>query len=306
MIDSVTLQCRGEAVHPGPSAMGTEREHQSTSRPDYENEAIFQRNRLPTRSYHIPDMSLLLNGEWDFNYAPNPMYAPDPQPSRGLMNASGLSDHEKVSGMHHSCQKHTWAPIEVPGSWQMQGYGRPQYTNFIFPIPVCPPNVPTENPTGTYRRTFFVPMDWPEDVQIRLRFDGVDSAYHVWVNGKAVGYSQGSRNAAEFDITDCVDRDDDNEIFVRVYQWSDGSYLEDQDMWWLSGMSRYVTQNHPKVSNTIVLQVSFGMSTSLLSLQKLALKTSSSKLIWTKITRMLSWKSNSTLYSVATAALQSF
>jgi hypothetical protein len=80
-------------------------------------------------------------------------------------------------------------------------------------------------------------------VQLRLRFDGVDSAYHVWANGRPVGYSQGSRNAAEFDVTSFVQRQMVNEVFVRVYQWCDGSYIEDQDQWWLSGT--YSTVFHP-------------------------------------------------------------
>jgi beta-galactosidase len=101
---------------------------------------------------------------------------------------------------------------------------------------VCPPFVPTENPTGTYRRTFELPAAWEQDAQIRLRFDGVDSAYHVWVNGVLVGYAQGSRNASEFDVSEYVNRSGANEVLVRVYQWCDGTYIEDQDQWWLSGM----------------------------------------------------------------------
>ena len=128
----------------------------------------------------------------------------------------------------------TWTKLNVPGHWQLQGYGYPWYTNVQYPIPVNPPYVPTENPTGTYRRTFSVPMAWKEGHQLRLRFDGVDSAYHVWINGFLVGYAQGSRNASEFDITEYI-TDALNEILVKVYQWSDGTYIEDQDQWWLSG-----------------------------------------------------------------------
>jgi beta-galactosidase len=128
-----------------------------------------------------------------------------------------------------------WEKLIVPGHWQLQGHGKPWYTNVQFPIPVCPPYVPTENPTGTYRRTFQVPSTWDVDCQLRLRFDGVDSAYHVWVNKSLVGYAQGSRNASEFDISGFVDRSGSNEVVVKVYQWSDGTYIEDQDQWWLSG-----------------------------------------------------------------------
>lgn len=82
-----------------------------------------------------------------------------------------------------------------------------------------------------------MPPNWDEQSHLRLRFDGVDSAFHVWMNGAEVGYSQGSRNPAEFDVTPLMRRDRENEVFVRVYQWSDGSYIEDQDQWWLSGAS---------------------------------------------------------------------
>lgn len=204
--------------------------------PDYCNEKILQRNRLPPRAYFLPPKSVKISGTWDFHYASSPLHAPDPEkpfstPSSN--DSSNLSEEE-----HAQATDFSWAPINVPGHWQLQGYGRPQYTNVIFPFPVCPPFVPTENPTGTYRRKFHIPTDWDDTMQLRLRFDGVDSAYHVWVNGVAVGYSQGSRNPAEFDITGMVSVGDTNEVFVRVYQWCDGSYIEDQDQWWLSGMSR--------------------------------------------------------------------
>jgi len=187
--------------------------------PDFCNEAVFRRNTLPPRSYHIPDTSLLLNGQWHFHYAVTPLGAPEPYPAR----APDLPGADE------------WTTIQVPGHWQLQGHGIPHYTNVQYPIPVCPPYAPTENPTGTYRRTFNVPSSWGSSSQLRLRFDGVDSAYHVWVNGTLVGYAQGSRNPSEFDVTPSVDRSGPNEVFVRVYQWSDGSYIEDQDQWWLSG-----------------------------------------------------------------------
>lgn len=184
--------------------------------PDYSNPAVFRRNCLPSRAYYIPDTSFLLNGQWDFHLAPTPLAAPEP--TAFIADASG-----------------TWTTIQVPGHWQLQGHGRPNYTNVQYPFPVCPPFVPTENPTGSYRRVFHVPSTWEPGVHLRLRFDGVDSAYHVYVNGTLVGYAQGSRNTAEFDVTEYVDRKGPNEVFVRVYQWSDGSYIEDQDQWWLSG-----------------------------------------------------------------------
>lgn len=189
--------------------------HEDANKPDYANEAVFRRNALPPRSYYIPDTALALNGRWDFHYAPNPLKAPEPT----------------------SAPDEQWTTIQVPGHWQLQGHGRPHYTNVQYPIPVCPPHVPTENPTGTYRRTFRVPLSWDPSSQLRLRFDGVDSAYHVWVNGTLVGYAQGSRNPHEFDVTAYVGRLESNEVTVRVYQWCDGSYIEDQDQWWLSGAS---------------------------------------------------------------------
>lgn len=183
------------------------------SRPDYCNEAVFRRNCLPTRTYYIPETSVLLNGSWDFHIASTPLEAPEPTLAEDV----------------------AWGKLNVPGHWQLQGHGKPWYTNVQFPIPVCPPDVPTENPTGSYRRTFHVPSTWDAQSQLRLRFDGVDSAYHIWVNGVLVGYAQGSRNPSEFDVTEYVNRDAANEVFVRVYQWSDGTYIEDQDQWWLSG-----------------------------------------------------------------------
>ncbi|KAH1337596.1 hypothetical protein KXV68_000844 [Aspergillus fumigatus] len=210
--------------------------------PDYENQHILQRNRLKPRAYFLPATSISLNGRWDFHYAASPVSAPEPTWSKGTKNATAEPRRDSNQFSSDGADSKTaWAPITVPGHWQLQGYGRPHYTNVIYPFPVCPPFVPTENPTGTYRRTFHVPAEWDASSQLRLRFDGVDSAYHVWVNGVPIGYSQGSRNPAEFDVSQVVDRDGANELFVRVYQWSDGSYIEDQDQWWLSGIFRDVT-----------------------------------------------------------------
>lgn len=183
------------------------------SNPDYANEAVPRRNALPPRSYWIPKTSLSLNGTWRFHYAQSPLES---------------AEFEKRD-------LKSWDTIQVPGHWQLQGYGDPAYTSSIFPFPVLPPKVPGKNPTGTYSKRFSVPADWEKDSQIRLRFDGVDSAYHVWVNGDFVGYAQGSRNPAEFDVTGVVKRYELNTVMVRVYQWSDGSYIEAQDQWWLSG-----------------------------------------------------------------------
>jgi beta-galactosidase len=136
--------------------------------------------------------------------------------------------------------------LAVPSMWQLAGlpgtprYGAPAYTNVVYPFPVDPPRVPGDNPCGEYRRHFTLPPEWDFDGSAVLRFDGVDSCFAVFVNGAAAGHSKGSRLVREFDITGHV-RAGDNVIAVRVHQWSAGSYLEDQDMWWLSGIFRGVT-----------------------------------------------------------------
>jgi beta-galactosidase len=142
--------------------------------------------------------------------------------------------------------------LAVPSMWQLAGlpgtprYGAPAYTNVVYPFPVDPPRVPDDNPGGEYRRHFELPPEWDFGGSAVLRFDGVDSCFAVFVNGAAVGHSQGSRLIREFDVTDHV-RAGDNVVAVRVHQWSAGSYLEDQDMWWLSGIFRGVTiLNEPR------------------------------------------------------------
>ncbi|SOD74469.1 beta-galactosidase [Jatrophihabitans sp. GAS493] len=140
-----------------------------------------------------------------------------------------------------------WDEIAVPGHWQLQGgddrrYGSPNYTNVLYPFPVEPPFVPDENPTGEYRRTFELDGAELDDHWRRavLRFDGVDSHFALWCNGVEVGFATGSRLTTEFSIGELL-RPGPNVIAVRVHQWSAASYLEDQDMWWLSGIFRDVT-----------------------------------------------------------------
>ena len=201
---------------------------------DWENLKVLHRNRMPDRAYFIPypdkesamagqpgasKYFRLLNGIWKFCYSQTPSESPE----------DFYREDYDVSD---------WDDIQVPLSWQMAGYGRPHYTNVVYPFPVDPPRTPTENPTGCYRRDFYIPEDW-EEHRIILRFEGVDSAFHIWVNGQEAGYSQGSRLPSEFDITRWV-RAGKNSLSVRVYQWCDGSYIEDQDMWWLSGIFRDV------------------------------------------------------------------
>ncbi len=131
-----------------------------------------------------------------------------------------------------------WAELDVPSCWQLAGYGAPAYTNVTYPFPVDPPRVPDANPTGEYRRAFTVPDGFPLARAV-LRFDGVDSCFAVWLNGARLGDGKGSRLATEFDVSGTL-RHGPNVLAIRVHQWSAGSYLEDQDMWWLSGIFRSV------------------------------------------------------------------
>ena len=201
--------------------------------PDWENQQVLHRNRLPARARFTayPDETtarsrtsspweLSLNGMWRFHYARSPMEAPA-QFADAAYDDTG------------------WDLLAVPSHWQLNGYGAPHYTNVIYPFAIDPPRVPSENPTGSYRRRFVVPASWSGQRHI-LRFDGVDSAFELYLNGSYVGFSKGSRMPAEFDVTAFI-RTGENLLAVRVYQWSDGSYLEDQDMWWLSGIFRDVT-----------------------------------------------------------------
>lgn len=205
------------------------------TRQDYENHELPHRNRLAPRahftSYSSTEAALSmnrsmsplnrsLNGTWSFCFTENPALTPPGFESTDFDDAA-------------------WDQIPVPSTWQLLGYGRPHYTNVIFPFPIDPPHVPTENPTGAYRCRFRISEKQADCRQI-LRFDGVDSAFHLWINGTCVGFSKGSRLQAEFDITPYVQLGD-NLLAVKVYQWSDGSYIEDQDMWWFSGIFRDVT-----------------------------------------------------------------
>jgi evolved beta-galactosidase subunit alpha len=201
---------------------------------EWENIALDHRNRLDARaqfnSYTNKEKALLgekkyshsykiLNGNWRFMFLDAPEYSPE-----GFFKEDFNDSH--------------WDNIIVPGNWQLQGYGKMHYSDLWYNFPINPPYVPTENPTGIYRREFFLNDNW-FDNRIILKFNGVDSAFHLWINEKEAGYSKGARIQSEFDITDLV-REGNNNIVVRVYQWSDGTYLEDQDMWWLSGIFRDV------------------------------------------------------------------
>ena len=171
-----------------------------------------------------------LNGTWKFKYVAGTSYGPG--------SSEFYAKDYKDSG---------WDDIRVPLSWEMANYGKPVYTNVGYPFSNNPPNANTgmsqygvtdNNATGFYRRTINIPATW-KDKRVFVHFDGVYSGAVVWVNGKYVGYSQDSNTDAEFDITDFVETGD-NQLSVRVYRWCDGSYLEGQDMWHLSGIHRDV------------------------------------------------------------------
>jgi len=219
---------------------------------EWENEAIFGVNKLPSRAYYIPFTSieelkadptyqhpweptkstsyLSLNGQWKFNWAKQPSERP----------VQFFDPKFDVSG---------WKEITVPSNWEMRGYGTPIYTNYTYPFKNNPPFIQPQkgytsetepNPVGSYRRTFTVPANW-KDKNVFIRFEGAYSAFYVWVNGKKVGYSEGANNMAEFDITSFVNTKQANTVAVEVYRWSDGSYIEDQDMFRLSGIHRDVS-----------------------------------------------------------------
>ncbi len=136
-----------------------------------------------------------------------------------------------------------WGELRVPGHWVLQGHGAPAYTNTLYPFPVDPPFVPTGNPTGDHLRVFDLPRDWPAGGEAVLRFDGVESCARVWLNGTELGEFKGSRLPHEFAVAPLL-RERGNVLAVRVHQWSSGSYLEDQDQWWLPGIFRDVTLLH--------------------------------------------------------------
>ncbi|MFF9281642.1 glycoside hydrolase family 2 TIM barrel-domain containing protein [Streptomyces griseosporeus] len=181
---------------------------------------------LPPRAwYAVSDAkSLSLNGRWRFRL-------------------SATADAEDDTFAEPGHDTGGWAEVTVPGHWVLQGHGAPIYTNHLYPFPVDPPRVPTENPTGDHVRHFDLPADWPADGGAVLRFDGVESCARVWLNGTDLGEFKGSRLPHEFAVGHLL-RPAGNVLAVRVHQWSAGSYLEDQDQWWLPGIFRDVTLLH--------------------------------------------------------------
>ncbi len=209
---------------------------------DWENPQVFGINKevphairfaYPDIKSALADSGLLpqppfyksLDGRWKFHWVKNPGSRP--------------RDFYKTD---YNVRK--WDEITVPGTWQMQGYGKPIYLNHPFPFnpdykTLHPPHIPHDyNPVGSYRRNFTIPKDW-SGKEIFIHFAGVKSAFYIWINGQRVGYSQGSMTPAEFNITQYVKKGK-NVLAIEVYRWSDGSYLENQDMWRFSGIFRRV------------------------------------------------------------------
>ncbi|TKJ26258.1 MAG: beta-galactosidase [Promethearchaeota archaeon Loki_b31] len=213
--------------------MGKELDHKF----DWENSRIFGKNKEPAHATLIPfgskklisrnskdsTYSKSLNGIWKFNWVKMPSYRP--------------IDFYKLD-----FDSSNWKEIDVPSNWQMRGYGIPIYTNVDYPNSVNTKDIPSidhnYNPVGSYRRNFEIPPNW-EEREIFIHFGGVKSAFYIWINGRRVGYSQGSMTPAEFNITRYL-KIGTNVLAVEVYRWSDGSYLEDQDMWRFSGIFRDV------------------------------------------------------------------
>ncbi|TFF99898.1 MAG: DUF4981 domain-containing protein [Promethearchaeota archaeon] len=208
-----------------------------TDKKDWENIEVIAKNKEPAHNTLVPYKSIescfqpreksvfysSLSGKWKFNWVKKPSNRPD--------------NFYKVDFDDSS-----WDQIQVPSNWQMKGYGIPIYTNIQYPYSINTEKIPgidhEYNPVGSYRRTFTIPDEWGNK-EIFVHFEGVDSAFYLWINGKMVGYSQGSMDPAEFNITNYIKKNI-NVIAVEVYRWSDGSYLEDQDMWRLSGIFRDV------------------------------------------------------------------
>ncbi len=202
---------------------------------DWENPEMFRLNREDPHSTLVsfPDEEsaleginskspdyITLDGTWRFNYA----NSPGERPFWFFKDDYDVSD---------------WKDIKVPSNWQMLGYDVPIYVNITYPFKMDPPKIPHDwNPVGSYKRSFNIPSGWG-DKEVFLQFGAVSSAFYVWVNEKLVGYSEDSKVPAEFNISGYI-RKGKNTVAVEVYRWSDGSYLEDQDFWRLSGIQRSV------------------------------------------------------------------
>jgi len=203
--------------------------------PDWENPYVFAINKEYTRATAMPyqnaqaalnnvyaqsEYYLPLDGLWKFKWVPKPADRP----------ADFYQEGYDVS---------QWKTLEVPANWEINNYGFPIYTNIIYPHPRNPPYIShSDNPVGSYKRIFDLPANW-DGRRVYLHFEAGTAAMYIWVNGLKVGYSQVTKSPAEFDITKFI-RKGSNSIAIEAYRWSDGSYLEDQDFWRLSGIERSV------------------------------------------------------------------
>lgn len=220
-------------------------------RHDWEDNHVLQINREPARVYFIPygknkgDRQQSLNGMWQFRWTKTP--------DERIKDFYRTDFFDKGSKDGDTFDASAWETLEVPANWEVNGYGTPIYISAGYPFKINPPFVMREpkhewttyeerNPTGQYRRSFILPDGWHEG-QTFLRFEGVMSAFYVWINGQRVGYSQGSMEPSEFNITPYIKKGE-NQIAIEVYKYSDGSYLEDQDFWRFGGIHRDVLLYH--------------------------------------------------------------
>lgn len=208
---------------------------------DWENHHVLQINREPARAAFTPfhaqkgDCSICLDGTWKFRWTPVP-------------------DERIVEFYQTDFNDKDWVGFPVPANWEVNGYGTPIYVSAGYPFKIDPPRVMGEpkvdyttykerNPVGQYHRSFQLPAGWEARGQTLLRFEGVMSAFYIWINGERVGYSQGSMEPSEFNITNYLHAGE-NQIALEVYRYSDGSYLEDQDFWRFGGIHRSIHLLH--------------------------------------------------------------
>ncbi|GGF05620.1 glycoside hydrolase family 2 TIM barrel-domain containing protein [Flavobacterium limi] len=220
---------------------------QEKDRNDWENPQVFQINREPARASFLPyadEASAIsdqyenspwyfsLNGKWKFSWSPTP----DQRPKDFYK-----TDFNTIN----------WNELQVPSNWELHGYGIPIYTNITYPFERNPPFINhSDNPVGSYKKDFVLPENW-KNRHVYLHFEAGTSAMYIWVNGEKVGYTEDTKSPAEFDISKYL-KPGKNNLAVEVYRWSDGSYLEDQDFWRLSGIDRNVylySTDHIRISD---------------------------------------------------------
>ena len=213
--------------------------------PDWENERVLHINTEPPRATFVPFATVEQALTGDFTNSPFYFSLN----SGWKFNWVGNLGERPTNFFETNFDDSAWTNIDVPSNWEMKGFGTPIYLGSGYPFKIDPPRVTSEPPTnwtafaqrdpvGSYRKTFELPRNW-DGRRLFIHFDGVDSAFYIWCNGVRVGFSKDSRTPAEFDLTDFV-KPGANQIAVQVFRWSDGSYLEDQDMWRMSGIFRPV------------------------------------------------------------------